>query len=133
MRNFPCVVDESTSSTSSTLVTTVSVRSVPSASRLHLLTEAERWEWQHLRDFVVAEIQARRGAQTYDPTKLVGIFKSFAKRWGSDAGPISRYIFDVCDGFWLGKAVTVNSWCKATDPYFAKPIAERLEEIRNYR
>jgi hypothetical protein len=110
----------------STLRVTSTVR--PSAtSRTHLISG--EWDWRQVRDYVLTEMEERFGPQTTDSHKLIGIFKGFSARWGEQAGPISRYVFESCGGMWQGKRVTVTSWCKGADPYFATPIAERLARM----
>jgi hypothetical protein len=100
----------------------------PNDSRTHLLTKAECWTWMELRDYVTTEIEARFGTQTQMGFyQAMGAFKGFIERWGGEqSAAISRYVFEVCDGMWLGKPVAPSRWCKNNDPFFAIPIAERL-------
>jgi len=100
----------------------------PSSSRTHLLDGA--WDWRRVRDYVVSEIESRQGPQRFDHNKLIGIFKGFVGRWGAErAEAICRYAFESADGLWQGKPVSVTSWCANADPYFATPIAQRLDLI----
>lgn len=122
MRNFPSMLD---AEQGQRLVLTTSVRS-ESASKQHLLRRDEQWSWQEVRDYVLEQIQLRQGAQPLDGHKLIGIFKGFVGRWGDQAAPICRYVFETCDGIWMGRPVTVTSWCRNADPYFAQAISERL-------
>lgn len=123
MQNFPSVLDEQGVSR---LVLRTAVRPVSSSTKTHLLADGTAWSWQQIRDYVISEIEMRQGAQAYESQKLIGIFKGFVSRWGDQASTITRYAFEVCDGVWVGRPVTVTSWCKKADPFFAEPIAERL-------
>lgn len=104
----------------------VTVRQRESSSRSHLTTTD--WGWEELRDYVVTSIEKRWGVFPRDSRKEAGIFKSFLARWPSQAQQIARYAFEVSDGRWRGAPVSVNRFCKASDPYFAAVIAERLVE-----
>lgn len=126
MQNFPSVLDERGVTR---LVLHTAVRSVAASTKTHLLADGERWTWQQLRDYTVAEIESRQGVQAYESPKLIGIFKGFSGRWGDQASAITRYAFEVCDGIWVGRPVTVTNWCKGADPFFATPIAERLAAL----
>jgi hypothetical protein len=97
----------------------------PSRSRLHLVSSST-WGWEELRDYVVERIENRWGPQRRDPVREASIFKSFVGRWGADAEVISRYVFEVADGFWMGSPVTINRWTKGSDPYFATVIIQKL-------
>mgnify|MGYP000933641983 CR=1 FL=1 len=124
MRNFPSVLDQAGVPR---MVVTASVRG--SVSKEHLLRSEEHWGWREVRDYVMDQIQTRQGAQTTDPNKLIGIFKGFVSRWGDQAPAICRYVFETCDGIWMGRPVTVTSWCKKADPFFSEAITDRLARL----
>lgn len=84
------------------------------------------WAWDDLRDYVVHNIEERFGPFPRDARKEAGIFKSFLSRWGDQAQGIARYAFETVDGRWAGAPISVNRFCKNSDPYFAAVIAERL-------
>lgn len=85
------------------------------------------WTWEQIRDFVVAGIEQNVGYFPRNPLTESGIFKSFKSRWGDLAGPIAIYSIDVAGGWWQNAPISVNRFCKGSDEYFAKIIAERLE------
>lgn len=105
---------------------TVTVTQLPSESRTHLLKPVDQWGWSELRDYVVTAHEERFGPFPRDARKEYGIFTRFAKEWGGHAGAIAKYAFETCDGWWMNAPVTVNRFCKGSDPYFAKPIMDRL-------
>lgn len=111
---------------------TVHVRRSP--DRSHLLVAPERWSWRELRSYVLVEMERRFGPQDKLPrTRESSVFKSFIDRWGPEmSAAMARYIFEVCDGMWLGQPVTIYRWCKNSDPYFAVPLAERLAQIAEH-
>jgi hypothetical protein len=95
----------------------------------HVSAVAEAdWTWEQLRDYVVGHIQAVNGVFPRDPDKEMGVFKAFLDRWKSDAVPIARYAFEVMNGYWRNAPISVNRFCKGSDPYFAKVIAAWLHE-----
>ncbi|WP_428957802.1 hypothetical protein [Streptomyces sp. cg35] len=105
---------------------TVGRVTVPQAST-DLLDAPAQWTWQQLRDYVLRSIADRHGPQPpTDPAREASIFKSFHGRWGAQAGPIARFAFEQQDGYWNSAPVTATRFCKASDQYFAAPIAERL-------
>lgn len=108
---------------------TVTVTPLPSESRTHLLADAGAWGWSELRDYVVSEIEKRFGAFPRDQKKEYGIFSRFAREHGPHAALIARHAFEVCDGWWANAPISVNRFCKGSDPYFALPIKERLMDI----
>lgn len=88
------------------------------------------WDWRQLRDYVMRSIAERHGPQPAgDEIKNQSIFKSFAQRWGNQAGPIARFAFEDQDGFWRDAPVTVSRFTKGNDAYFAGPISERLAHV----
>jgi hypothetical protein len=84
------------------------------------------WEWTDLRDFVTDQIEARGGAVDRGSHHLTGIFKRFARVWGPLAVRIARYVFDVEDGRWMGRLVSVSDFTIKGDGWFATPISQRL-------
>lgn len=101
----------------------------PTVSRTDLLTDAEQWAWEELRDYVVAEITRRFGAFPRDARKEYGIFNSFVARHGADAAAIAQYAFGpILDGWWGKAPISINRFAKNSDPYFAAPILARLND-----
>ena len=98
----------------------------PSTSRAYL--GKSEWDWADLRDYVVAQIEERFGPFPRDSRKESGIFKSFLARWPEQAQAIARFAFEVEDGRWAGAPISVNRFCKGSDPYFAEKIVARLPE-----
>ncbi len=117
------------SSTSAGITETLTVTPTLSESKTHLLKPAEQWGWSELRDYVVASYEERFGAFPRDQRKEYGIFQRFSKEYGNQAGPIAQYAFETCDGWWMNAMVTVNRFCKGSDPYFAAPILNRLNGV----
>jgi hypothetical protein len=104
----------------------VTVTVNPSTSSSFLLRSDEAWDWQDLRDYVVREIEARFGVFPRNPLREAATFKSFMTRWGVQAPAIARYAFETLDGRWAGAPISVNRFCKNSDPYFAAVIAETI-------
>lgn len=102
---------------------------IPRRSEYHTYVgrEEETWTWTELRDFVVAQIEQRHGPWPRDSKKEYGIFSSFLTRWGAQAVPIARYAFEQLAGRWAGAPISVNRFCRGSDPFFAAVIVERLE------
>jgi hypothetical protein len=98
----------------------------PSVGSTHLIASAESWGWEQLRDYVVSKIEDRFGSFPRETQKEYGIFTAFVARWGAQASAIARYAFETCDGVWRGAPISVNRFCKRSDPYFAIPIAEMM-------
>ena len=84
------------------------------------------WGWQDLRDYVIREIEKRHGPQVRDPRKEQAIFKGFMTRWPDQAVAIARSAFNVHDGMWKSAPISVNRFCKASDPFFAEILAARI-------
>lgn len=103
-----------------------SLRPVVSLGAQHLMVCDGEWGWRETAEYVSSEIARRHGAQVRDPLKESGIFKGFCKRWPSQAPAIVRYAFGVCDGVWMDQPITINRFCKGSDPYFSEVIAARL-------
>lgn len=109
-----------------TLVVTEHVHTTPVPSATHVMAPVEEWGWEELRDYVVSSIEKTHGPFPRNMKTEHSIFKSFAKRWGSQAGPIARYAFEVSDGMWRGAPISVNRFCLNSDTWFAEPILARL-------
>jgi hypothetical protein len=84
------------------------------------------WTWEDLRNYVVRSIEKIHGPFPRDSVKEKAIFSGFLSRWEDQAGRIAQFAFDSCDGMWRGAPIAVQRFCKASDPYFAIPIVERL-------
>ncbi|MFD8650717.1 hypothetical protein [Streptomyces mirabilis] len=94
-----------------------------------LLDSPMDWDWRQLRDYVMRSIAERHGPQPAgDEIRIQSVFRSFAQRWGNQAGPIARFAFEEQDGFWRSAPVTYTKFTKAWDPHFAGPISERLAD-----
>lgn len=102
------------------------VITTPIPSATHVLAETSNWGWEELRDYVVGSIEKRHGAFPRNMKTEHSIFKSFAKRWGNQAGAIARFAFENSDGMWRGAPISVNRFCLNSDEFFASVIAERL-------
>lgn len=131
MRNYDDVLDLAGTTrltTSTTVVVTEEVTLTPrrSEARAFIAKEEATWEWSDLRDYVVTEIEKRFGAFPRDMRKESGIFKSFLTRYADQAPAIARFAFEVEDGFWGGAPISVNRFCKNSDPFFADKIKVRL-------
>ena len=111
-----------------TIVQTVTVTTLPSESRAYLSRPVEQWSWSDLRDYVVHQIESRFGTFPRDAKKEYGIFSRFHKAYGEKAGLIAKHAFEVSDGWWANAPISVNRFCKGSDPYFAEPILARLVE-----
>jgi len=114
-----------------TPVVTQEVRVVPVASAAvsYAMKDDAVWGWSDLRDFVIREIEKRHGPQVRDPKKEASIFKSFMSRWQDQAPAIARAAFGpVNDGMWRNAPISVNRFCKASDPFFSEVIAARLDK-----
>lgn len=109
------------------VVQTVSVDHTP--SRTDLLVNTAQWTWQELRDYVAAEIIARFGPFPRDARREYSIFNRFLTEHGQDGIAVARFAFGpVCDGWWGNAPISINRFCKKSDPYFVKPILARLAE-----
>lgn len=101
-------------------------RPTVSQSRTHILTQEADWTWEQMRDFVVTEIETRFGPFPRNPIKEKAIFNAFIGRWNGQSVAIAKAAFDVFDGWWQSAPVSINRFCKNSDPFFAAPIADRL-------
>jgi hypothetical protein len=94
-----------------------------------LLDAPMDWSWEQLRDYVMRSILERHGPQPRrEAHQINSIFKSFAARWGNQAGPIARFAFEQQDGYWRSAPVDIRRFTKGNDDYFAGPISERLAD-----
>lgn len=107
-------------------VTETVVARRPSEHHTFDASDAEKWDWRQVRDYVIVEIEKRFGPVDCPSGKQFGVFSAFAGRWGALAGPIAKYAFEISDGIWNGTPITVNRFAKGSDPYFAAVIADRL-------
>jgi hypothetical protein len=99
-----------------------------SSAASHLLASEENWTWSELRDYIIREIESRHGSQPRDPRKEKGIFNSFLTRWPEgNAIRIAKAAFDIYDGWWANAPISVNRFCKASDPFFSQEILAKLE------
>jgi hypothetical protein len=82
-------------------------------------------QWRELREYVVEKIMKVHGPfPRGDAAKEAGIFKGFINRWGFDnAMAIAQSAFEAHGGMWFNSPVRIQRFTKASDPYFAQPIA----------
>lgn len=111
--------------TAPTVVQQVTIEQVP--ARTDLLVESEHWSWAELRDYVASEIINRFGAFPRDSRKEYGIFNRYHSTYGDDGIKVAKFAFGpVLDGWWGGAPISVNRFCRASDPYFSEPILDRI-------
>lgn len=108
------------------VTTTTTVTHEPSDSRTHLLSGDEQWGWRELRDYVVSSIEQRFGAFPRDYKKEHGIFSSYINRYGNDAPKIARAAFESYNGMWSSAPISINRFCKASDPFFSDVILNKI-------
>lgn len=113
-----------TQQTTPTITQNVTVSHVP--SRTDLLADVGEWGWSELRDYVAAEIITRFGPFPRDARKEYGIFSRYFGAYGQSGIEVAKYAFEICDGWWANAPVSVNRFCKASDPFFTEPIIARL-------
>jgi hypothetical protein len=98
-----------------------------STSRQHLVAGTEWSSWSHLRDYVVSSIEETIGAFPRNPVIEKSIFSSFFDRWGPSASQqIARSAVELHGCWWRNSPISVQRFCKGSDPYFAEPIARNL-------
>lgn len=105
--------------------------SIAPVQQAHLITSVDQWTWMDLRDYVVGSIVSRLGPIPRDDKREMGIFRGFVARWPAvegkvSAGRIAKHAFEDLDGWWRGSPVGIGRFAKASDPYFASVIADRL-------
>lgn len=122
------VIRQQVSAPAPTVSVTVTPVNRPSKPSTHLLKSEEQWDWRQLRDYVVTQIEAIHGTQPRDALKEKAIFSGFINRWGAKAPLIAKAAFNVHGGVWKSAPISVNRFCKASDPFFSEPIAERLQQ-----
>jgi hypothetical protein len=98
----------------------------PGIPSFHVPPLASTLEWEKLRDYVVARIEAVHGPFPREPRRENTIFMAFYARWEDLALPIAKYAFEQAEGFWLGAPVSVARFEKASDAVFAMAIAAKL-------
>lgn len=109
------------------IVQSVTVEHTP--SRSDLLVGTDEWTWAELKDYVAAEIISRFGPFPRVARKEFGIFSRYLNEYGAHGIAVARYAFGpVCDGWWGQAPISINRFCKASDPYFTRPILDRLFE-----
>lgn len=129
LMNFDDDVIETTPTLSVQQTSPVITQSVvvrPSASSKHVLKPVDQWGWEEVRDYVVTSIEAKHGPFPRNFKTEGSIFKSFANRWGAQAGPIAKVAFTEFEGMWRGAPISVNRFCVASDKYFSQPLSERI-------
>lgn len=129
MRDFDTILDRPTTVVKQTAPeVTETVRVIPASEGAgYLAKEPGLWNWTDLRDYITVEIEKRHGPQVRDPLKESGICKGFIARHGIEqAVRIARAAFEVHDGMWRNAPISINRFCKGSDPYFAEPIAKNL-------
>lgn len=97
---------------------------IPSVGRADLLGTGDPWE--AIRDYVVRKIEQRWGQFPRNAIKEASVFKSFAQRWGDMAMPIARLACEEMGCIWESAPISVNRFCKGSDPYFAAVLAQRV-------
>lgn len=102
------------------------VHVTPVSGAAYLLKADDKWTWEDLRDYVMSQIEQYHGPQLRNAVKEASIFKGFMNRHGAKAVAIARFAFEVQRGMWQRAPISVNRFCAGSDPYFAKPISERL-------
>lgn len=108
------------------ITTTTTVTPESSESRTHLLSGDEQWGWKELRDYVVSSIEQKFGPFPRDYKKEYGIFSSYLTRYGNDAPKIARAAFESYNGMWSSAPISINRFCKASDPFFSDVILNKI-------
>lgn len=98
----------------------------PSQSAGFVMRTEGEWGWSDLRDYVIREIEARHGVQVRNPKTEASIFRSFITRYPETYVAIAKAAFEVHNGMWRNAPISVNRFCKASDPYFADVIVKNL-------
>ena len=82
--------------------------------------------WEIVRDYVVRKIEERWGRFPRNPVKEAAVFRSFIDRWGDQALRIAQV---ACEDFgcqWRSAPISINRFCRGSDPWFASVIAQRI-------
>lgn len=132
MRNIDCELDRQgvsrivkVTTEVGPVSTKVSQKTTPSTYNYR---PEDDWSWRELRDYVVRQIELRFGPiENRQGFKERAIFESFLSRHPR-AIEIARYAFEQQEGVWDRKPVSVFSFCKGSDPFFAGPINARLAQ-----
>lgn len=93
--------------------------------RTFLTKPPEKWTWSELRDYVISKITERDGSpgpRNEDGNVEFGVFSRFAREFGEQAGPIAKFAFETCEGYWKGSPVGVKRFMKGSDDFFAREI-----------
>jgi hypothetical protein len=114
---------------SQTVVITERVEVSPPRPASYIIKPDTEWGWQELRDYVVAQIEARFGPFPRELAKEKSIFSSFVDRFGPRAPLIARYAFEVSKGMWGNAPVRVTRFTRASDEWFAQVILRRLSGV----
>lgn len=101
-------------------------RIVSNISRSDLTVNGSFTTWEQLRDYVCAAIESQVGAFPRNPVKEKAIFSSFMNRWDERAEAIARRAVEVHGCWWQNAPLSVNRFCKGSDPYFAEIIASQI-------
>ncbi len=104
---------------------TTTVRRAP-GGRTDLLSDPASWDAAQLRDYLVRRITEIHGPFPREAVKETAIVRGFLARWGEMAGPIAVHVMETRSGMWNNAPVGIGRFCKASDDYFARPVAERL-------
>lgn len=118
------VPEQAPAVTETVVVEKVTVTDVAGAA--YLMKDDAEWTWEDLRDYVMRKIEDFHGPQVRSATKESAVFRSFHQRHGRDAVRIARHAFEVQRGMWQRAPISVNRFCKGSDPYFADKIKSRL-------
>lgn len=96
--------------------------------KTHVLKPCDQWGADEIREYVIGEIESRFGAFPRDPRKEHSIFNSFTTRFGDKAPLIARASFEVFEGWWNNAPISINRFCKASDPYFGDVILDKIPQ-----
>ncbi len=96
------------------------------AGATYLMKPDAQWTWEDLRDYVTGQIEQFHGPQVRNALKEASVFKAFLGRHGEKSVGIARFAFEVQRGMWQRAPISVNRFCKASDPYFSDVIKDRL-------
>lgn len=127
--DYDSIVAPTAQETSVKVMERVSVTSLPSTSRGHLMRPDSEWTWSDLRDYVISEIEKCSGVFPRNQRKEQGIFNRFHSEFGpEESAAIARHAFEVCNGWWANAPISVNRFCRGSDDFFARPILSKLTQ-----